>query len=68
MTTTQNTQLDVIQNFQERGQQIQSSFEAIKNNPLNFNLLMSHIGLLSATVHELIAAQYPSTISSDNNE
>jgi hypothetical protein len=70
-SSTQGTQSDILKSLQDRGQQIQTSFESIKNNPLNFNILMSHIGILSITVHELIIAQYSNSISKPsehNNE
>jgi hypothetical protein len=51
--------------FQNRGVELQDSFLAIKNNPLNLDLLMSHVGLLTATVHTLINDIYPITQKDD---
>lgn len=54
--------------FQLRLEDIQTSFTAIKDNPLNLNLLMSHIGILSLTLHDIISVLYPITTENTNDE
>lgn len=52
--------------FQRYKESIQASFENIKKNPLNLNLLMTHVALLSETMHHLIEDIYPSTKQTRN--
>jgi hypothetical protein len=49
--------------FQARGDDLKASFDAIKLNPLNLNLIMAHTGLLSAIVHDIINDLYPKPLT-----
>jgi hypothetical protein len=40
--------------FLSRADKLALSFEAIKQDPMNLNLVMAHIGFLSMTVDDLI--------------
>jgi hypothetical protein len=40
--------------FRERAQTIATTFDTIKKNPMNLNLLLAHVGVLSLTVDELL--------------
>lgn len=40
--------------FLERAEKVAASFNQIKQNPLNLNVLMAHVGLLSLTMDELL--------------
>jgi hypothetical protein len=40
--------------FRDRALKIAESFDAIKKNPLNFNVLMAHVGILSLSMDELL--------------
>lgn len=40
--------------FKQRADKIAQSFNQIKANPLNLNLVMAHIGLLSLTLDEIL--------------
>lgn len=40
--------------FKQRADKIAQSFNQIKSNPLNLNLVMAHIGLLSLTLDEIL--------------
>jgi hypothetical protein len=53
--------------LKERASQIAQSFEQIKKNPLNLNLLMAHIGVLSLTLDELLR-DYSLMIENTENE
>jgi len=43
-----------IQRLETKAQNIASSFTELKKNPLNLNLLMTHVMTLSATVDEML--------------
>lgn len=40
--------------FRDRASKIATSFDQIKKNPLNLNLMMAHIGVLSLTMDEIL--------------
>lgn len=40
--------------FRERAEKIAVSFNQIKQNPMNLNVVMAHIGLLSLTMDEIL--------------
>ena len=40
--------------FRDRASKIATSFDQIKKNPLNLNLMMAHIGVLSLTMDEML--------------
>ena len=49
--------------FQAKAAELKTSFDAIKTNPLNLNLIMAHTGLLSAIIHDIINDLYPKPIT-----
>ena len=40
--------------FRDRASKIALSFDQIKKNPMNLNLVMAHIGVLSLTMDEIL--------------
>lgn len=40
--------------LRDRAQKIAQSFDLIKQNPLNLNVLIAHVGVLSLTLDELL--------------
>ena len=49
--------------FQAKAAELKTSFDAIKSNPLNLNLIMAHTGLLSAIMHDLINDLFPKPLT-----
>ena len=40
--------------FRDRASEIATSFDQIKKNPLDLNLMMIHVGMLSLTLDEML--------------
>lgn len=51
---SESKQLTKSELFRDRASKIAISFDHIKKNPMNLNLVMAHIGVLSLTMDEIL--------------
>ena len=51
---TNENEMTKSERFRDRAHKIAVSFDHIKKNPMNLNLLMAHIGVLSLTMDEVL--------------
>jgi hypothetical protein len=56
-----------IAHFTDRATKIAKSFDHIKQDPMNLNILMAHIGFISLTIDELLR-DYVVTLTQINEE